>query len=75
MTAFAEDNEGAWSKAEQLARRVFQLATMPMRSENHPTWDPVWRAAMEEAFLAVGSGDEHRMDDALVSLDRLARTL
>lgn len=30
---------------------------------------------MGEAFLAVGSGDEQRMDDALVSLDRLARAL
>ena len=62
MTAFAEANEGAWSKAEQLTRRVFLIATMPLRSENHPTWDPVWRAASEKAFLAVGSGDEQRMD-------------
>lgn len=75
MTAFARANEGAWSKAEQLARRVFQLTTVPMRSENHPTWDPGWRAAVEEGFLAIGSGDEQRMDDALVRLDRLARTL
>ncbi len=67
--------QGAWTKAEMLARRICQLTTVPMRSENHPTWDPTWRKAMEAAFVAIGSGDEEVMDDALVRLERLARTL
>jgi hypothetical protein len=66
---------GAWTKAELLARRIYQLATTPMRSENHPTWDPTWRKALEAAFVAIGSGDEERMDDALVRLERLAQSL
>jgi hypothetical protein len=68
-------DQGAWTKAELLARRIYQLTTMPMRSENHPTWDPAWRKAMEAAFVAIGSGDEEIMDDALVRLEQLARTL
>lgn len=66
---------GAWNKAELLARRIYQLTTVPMRSENHPTWDPTWRKAMEAAFVAIGSGDEEVMDDALIRLEQLARTL
>lgn len=68
-------NQGAWTKAEMLARRIYQLTTVPMRSENHPTWDPTWRAAMESAFAAIGSGDEVLMDEALVRLEKLARSL
>lgn len=71
----ASGNRGAWTKAETLARRIYQLTTVPMRSENHPTWDPTWRKAMEAAFVAIGSGDEDVMDDALVRLEQLARTL
>lgn len=65
----------AWSKAEFLARRICQLTAVPMRSENHPTWDPAWRTAIEKGFAAIGSGDEARMEDALREIDRLARTL
>ena len=65
----------AWSKAEFLARRIYQLATVPMRSENHPTWDPAWRTAIEKGFSAIGSGDEARMEDVLRELERLALTL
>lgn len=71
----AKGGPGAWSKAELLARRIYQLSTLPMRSENHPTWDPTWRKAMEAAFVAIGSGDEETMDDALVHLEQLAQTL
>ncbi|MDB5487723.1 MAG: hypothetical protein JWQ58_1438 [Reyranella sp.] len=71
----ASGDRGAWTKAETLARRIYQLTTVPMRSENHPTWDPTWRKAMEAAFVAIGSGDEEVMDDALVHLEQLARTL
>ncbi|WP_295145627.1 hypothetical protein [uncultured Reyranella sp.] len=67
--------QGAWTKAELLARRIHQLTMVPMRSENHPTWDPTWRQAVEAAFVAIGSGDEDRMDDALVHLEQLALTL
>jgi hypothetical protein len=65
----------AWAKAEQLARRIFQLGTVPMRSVNHPTWDPTWRAAIDEGLAAIGSGDEHRMELALIEIERLAATL
>lgn len=71
----ASTGRGAWTKAELLARRIYQLTTLPMRSENHPTWDPTWRKAMEAAFVAIGSGNEEVMDDALVNLEKLARTL
>jgi hypothetical protein len=33
-------DKSAWAKAETLSRRIHQLTTVPMRSENHPTWDP-----------------------------------
>jgi hypothetical protein len=65
----------AWSKAEYLARRIYQLTTVPMRSENHPTLDPAWRTAIERGFSAIGSGDEAKMEDALREIDRLALTL
>ena len=68
-------DQGAWTKAELLARRIYQLTTVPMRSENHPTWDPIWRKAMEAAFAAIGSGEEERMDGALVQLEKLARSM
>ena len=65
----------AWSKAEYLARRICELISVPMRSENHPTWDPIWRTAIERGFAAIGSGDEARMEDALGEINRLALTL
>ena len=67
--------QGAWTKAELVARRIYQLAIMPMRSENHPTWDPTWREAMEAGFVAIRSGDEKKMDEALMRLEQLALTL
>ena len=67
--------EGEWARAEQLARRIHELTAIPMRSENHPTWDPVWRRAIEEGLCAIGSGDKGRMDKALTEIERLARTL
>ncbi|CAN5574184.1 hypothetical protein BH10PSE6_BH10PSE6_15900 [soil metagenome] len=68
-------NSSAWAKAEQLARRIYHLTTTPMRSENHPTWDPAWRAAINDGLNAIGTGDERRMELALVELDRLSKTL
>ena len=65
----------AWTKAEQLARRIFQLGTVPMRSANHPTWDPTWRATIDEGLAAIGSGDERRMERALIEIEKLAATL
>ncbi|TAJ95734.1 MAG: hypothetical protein EPO10_00250 [Reyranella sp.] len=67
--------QGAWAKAELLARRIHQLTMVPMRSENHPTWDPTWRQAVEAAFVAIASGNEDAMDDALTRLEQLALTL
>jgi hypothetical protein len=69
------DDRSAWVKAEQLARRICQLTTVPMRSENHPTWDPKWRTAIEKGLLAIGTGDEPTMERALNEIDRLAKTL
>ena len=65
----------AWARAEQLARRIYELTTTPMRTENHPTWDPAWRQAIEAGFRAIGSGSEDRMESALLDIDRLSRTL
>ena len=65
----------AWVKAELLARRVYQLTTLPMRSQNHPTWAPAWRAAIYNALSAIGSGDEPTMERALAEIDRLTKTL
>ena len=65
----------AWGKAELLARRVYQLTTLPMRSENHPTWAPAWRAAINNALSAIGTGDEPTMERALAEIDRLSKTL
>lgn len=65
----------AWALAEQLARRIHQLTATPMRSENHPTWDPAWRQAIQDGFSAIGSGDARAMEKALTELERLARTL
>jgi hypothetical protein len=62
----------AWARAEQ---RIYELTTTPMRTENHPTWDPAWRQAIEAEFGAIGSGSEDRMESALLDIDRLARTL
>lgn len=64
-----------WVKAEQLARRIYQLGTVPMRSENHPTWDPTWRLAIERGLCAIGSGDEREMELALGEIELLAATL
>ena len=75
MTDPISQGEGAWARAEQLARRIYQLATVPMRSENHPTWDPTWRRAIDNGLLAIGSGDEDAMERALVEIERLAATL
>ena len=66
---------GAWMRAEQLARRIYQLATVPIRSENHPTWDPAWRRAIDNGLSAIGSGDEKAMEQALNEIERLAATL
>ncbi len=66
---------GAWARAEQLARRIQQLSTLPMRSENHPTWDPTWRQAIENGLSAIGSGDSAAMERALKEIERLARGL
>jgi hypothetical protein len=63
-------NGSAWVKAELLARRVYQLTTLPMRSENHPTWG----AAIHNALSAIGSG-EPTMERALAEIDRLTKTL
>jgi hypothetical protein len=46
-----------------------------MRSENHPTWDPAWRVAIEKGLVAIGTGDELTMERALTEIDRLAETL
>jgi hypothetical protein len=69
------EHTGAWAKAEHLARRIYQLTTVPMRSENHPTWDPAWRVAIEKGLAAIGTGDELTMERALTEIDRLAETL
>jgi hypothetical protein len=65
----------AWAKAELLARRIHHLTSVPMRSENHPTWDPQWRTAINAGLSAIGTGDEATMERALNELDRLAKTL
>jgi hypothetical protein len=65
----------AWAKAEHLARRIHQLTTVPMRSENHPTWDPAWRTAIDNGLSAIGTGDEPTMERALNEIDRLSKTL
>jgi len=69
------ENLAAWPRAEQLARRIVQLVMLPMRSENHPTWDPAWRVAIDHGLHAIGTGDEKRMAEALGEIERLARTL
>jgi hypothetical protein len=68
-------HNSAWAKAEQLARRIYYLATTPMRSENHPTWNPAWRTAINDGLKAIGSGDERQMKIALVELERLSRAM
>ena len=68
-------NRSAWAKAEHLARRIHELTTVPMRSENHPTWDPKWRAAINDGLRAIGTGDEPTMERALNEIDHLAMTL
>ncbi len=69
------EDAGAWARAEQLARRIQQLSTVPMRSENHPTWDPQWRRAIENGLSSIGTGDADAMERALNEIERLARTL
>ena len=69
------EHAGAWAKAEILARRIYELTTVPMRSENHPTWDPKRRLAMSQALSAIGTGDEPTMERALNEIERLAKTL
>jgi hypothetical protein len=68
------ENASAWAKAEIQARRIYELTTVPMRSENHPTWDPKWRLATR-GWSAIGTGDEPTMESALVEIERLAKTL
>jgi hypothetical protein len=75
MTNGTPRSTGAWARAEQLARRIHRLATVPMTSENHPTWDPTWRRAIERGLSAIGSGDEKAMEQALIEIERLAATL
>jgi hypothetical protein len=65
----------AWHKAEVLARRIYELTTVPMRSEYHPTWHSEWRAAINEGLRAIGTGNEATMERALNVLNKLARTL
>jgi hypothetical protein len=69
------EHASAWAKAEILARRIYELTTVPMRSENHPTWDPKWRLAMNQALFAIGTGDEATMERALIEIEKLAKTL
>ena len=69
------ENASAWGKAEVLARRIYELATVPMRSENHPTWAPKWRIAVSQGLAAIGTGDEQTMERALMEIERLAKTL
>ena len=69
------EDRSAWVKAEHLARRIYQLTTVPMRSENHPTWDPKWRTAIGNGLQAIGTGDEPTMERALNEINRLAKTL
>ena len=69
------ENASAWAKAEILARQIYELTTVPMRSENHPTWNPKWRLAMSQGLAAIGTGDEAKMERALVEIERLAQTL
>ena len=64
-----------WARAEHLARRIVELVTVPMRSENHPTWNPEWRMAIDRGLRAIGTGDEQIMERALKDIERLARTL
>jgi hypothetical protein len=66
----------AWATAERLAtRRIYELTTLPMRSENHPTWDPTWRTAITNGLRAIGTEDEATMKRALHEINRLAETL
>jgi hypothetical protein len=58
-----------------LARRIYELTTVPMRSENHPTWDPKWLLAMNQALFAIGTGDKPTMERALIEIERLAQML
>jgi hypothetical protein len=46
-----------------------------MRSENHPTWDPKWRLAINKGLSALGMGDEPTMEGALNEIDKLAKSL
>jgi hypothetical protein len=62
------ENASAWAKAEILARRIYELTTVP--SENHPTWDPKWRLAMVQGLAAIGTGDEATMKLALMEIER-----
>jgi hypothetical protein len=75
MTTRIPLDVSAWSKAEPLARRIYELGTVPMRPENHPNWDPSWRAAIEKGLSALGSGDDAAMEHALREIERLALTL
>ena len=69
------EGRNPWAKAEHLARRIYQLGTVPMRSENHPTWSPQWRSAITSGLRAIGSGDERQMELALKEIEKLAATL
>ena len=73
--AIVPENWIAWATAERLARRIYELTTVPMRSENHPTWDPTWRAAINNGLRAISTGDEATMEHALHEINRLAETL
>lgn len=68
-------DKSAWAKAETLARRIYELTTVPMRSEYHPTWDPQWRLAISNGLLAIGTGDEATMERALGEIERMAKML
>ena len=69
------EHASAWAKAEILARRIYELTNVPMRSENHPTWDPKWWLAMNQALSGIGTGDEPSMERALNEIEKLTKTL
>ena len=75
MSVSLSSNFAAWARAEELARRIHELTCLPMRSENHPTWDPAWRQAINAGLAAIGTGDERVMDEALRTIEKLASTL
>jgi hypothetical protein len=52
-----------------------ELTTVPMRSENHPTWNPKWRLATNQALFAIDTGDEPTNGAGADRHQKLAKTL